>query len=151
MNGPSGILLCYLLHLMNACAFSLCLLKAVLGLLWPCVFYNSNLSLCPGAGQHFPKLRTLSSSQLPEYWNTGQDTEVGSCSLLQGIFPTQGLNPGFPHCRWILYQLSHQRNPRILEWVAYPFSSRSFRPRKSTRIYCIAGRFFISWATREAL
>ena len=35
--------------------------------------------------------------------------------LLQGIFPTQGLNPGLPHCRWILYYLSHQRNPRILE------------------------------------
>ena len=56
-------------------------------------------------------------------WNTG----VGSCSLLQGIFPTQGLNPGLPHCRQILYQLSHQGSPRILEWVAYPFSSGSLR------------------------
>jgi len=46
----------------------------------------------------------------------------GSLSLLQGIFPTQGLNPGLPHCRQILYQLSHKRSPRILEWVAYPFS-----------------------------
>ena len=34
-------------------------------------------------------------------------------SLLQGIFPTQGSNPGLPHCRWILYQLSHQGSPRI--------------------------------------
>jgi len=33
---------------------------------------------------------------------------VGSLSLLQGIFPTQGLNPGLPHCRQILYQLSHK-------------------------------------------
>ena len=42
-------------------------------------------------------------------WNSpGQNTEVGSLSLLQGIFPTQGLNPGLPHCRRILYQLSHQ-------------------------------------------
>ena len=32
---------------------------------------------------------------------------VGSLSLLQGIFTTQGSNPGLPHCRWILYQLSH--------------------------------------------
>ena len=32
----------------------------------------------------------------------------GSLSLLQGIFPTQGSNPGFPHCRRILYQLSHR-------------------------------------------
>ena len=48
-------------------------------------------------------------------------------TLLQGIFPTQGLNPGLPHCRWILYQLSHKGSPRILEWVAYPFSSGSSR------------------------
>ena len=52
----------------------------------------------------------------------GQNTGVGSCSLLQGIFPTQGSNPGLLHCRWILHQLSHQGSPRILEWVAYPFS-----------------------------
>ena len=38
----------------------------------------------------------------------GQNTGVSSCSLLQGIFPTQGSNPGLPHCRRILYQLSHQ-------------------------------------------
>ena len=46
--------------------------------------------------------------------------EVGSLSLL-GIFPTQGSNPGLPHCRRILYQLSYKESPRILEWVAYPF------------------------------
>ena len=40
-------------------------------------------------------------------WNSpGQITGVGSLSLLQGILPTQGSNPGFPHCRWIHYQLS---------------------------------------------
>ena len=45
-------------------------------------------------------------------WNSpGQNTGVGSLSLLQGIFLTQGLNPGLPHCRWILYQLS-QGKPR---------------------------------------
>ena len=47
---------------------------------------------------------------------------MGSYSLLQGIFPTQGSNPGLPHCRQILYCLSHQGSPRILEWVAHPFS-----------------------------
>ena len=42
-------------------------------------------------------------------WSSrGQNTGVGSLSLLQGIFPTQGLNPGLPHCRWILYQLRVQ-------------------------------------------
>ena len=39
-------------------------------------------------------------------------------SLLQGIFPTQGLNPVLPHCRQILNQLSHKGSPRILEWAA---------------------------------
>ena len=51
-----------------------------------------------------------------------QNIEVGSLSLLQGISPTQGSNPGLPHYRRILYQLSHKGSPRILEWIAYPFS-----------------------------
>ena len=46
-------------------------------------------------------------------WNSpGQNTGVGSHSLLQGIFPTQGLNPGLPHRRQILYQLSHRGSPQ---------------------------------------
>ena len=51
-------------------------------------------------------------------WNSqGQNTEVGSCSLLQRIFPTQGSNPGLQHCRQILYQLSHQESPELaLRW-----------------------------------
>ena len=45
-------------------------------------------------------------------WNSpGQNTGVGSFSLLQGIFQTQGSNPGLPHCRQILYQLSHKGSP----------------------------------------
>ena len=84
-------------------------------------------------------------------WNSpGQNTGMGSLSLLQGIFPTQGSNPGLPHCWWILYQLSHKGSPRILEWVAYPFSSRSSWPRNWTRVSCIAGGFFTNWAIREA-
>ena len=84
-------------------------------------------------------------------WNSlGQNTGVGSLSLLQGIFPTQGSNPGIPHCRRILYQLSHKGSPRILEWVAYPLSSRSSRPRNRTGISCITGGFFINWTMRGA-
>ena len=56
-------------------------------------------------------------------WNCpSQNTGVGSPSLVQEIFPTQRSDPGLPHCRWILYQLSHKGSPRIPEWVAYPFS-----------------------------
>ena len=79
----------------------------------------------------------------------GQNTGVGSLSLLQGFFQTQGLNPGLQHCRWILYQLSHKGSPKILEWVAYPFSSRSSWPMNWTVVSCIAGRFFANWAMRE--
>ena len=59
----------------------------------------------------------------------GRNTVVGCHALLQGIFPTQGSNPGLPHCRQILYQMSHQGSPIILEWVAYPFSRGSSCPR----------------------
>ena len=48
-------------------------------------------------------------------WNSpGQNTGVDSLSLLQGSFPTQGLNLGFSHCRWIIYQLSYKRIPPLL-------------------------------------
>ena len=84
-------------------------------------------------------------------WNfSGQNTGVGSLSLLQGIFPTQGSNLGLLHCRHILYQLSHKGSRRILKWVAYPFFSESSWPRKWTRVSCIAGGFFTNWAIRGA-
>ena len=72
-----------------------------------------------------------------------------SLSLLQGIFLTQGSNPGLPHCRKIFYQLSHQGSPRILEWGAYPFFSRSSQLRNQIRVSWIAGGFFTSWAVRK--
>ena len=55
-------------------------------------------------------------------WNSpGQNTGVGSLSLLQGIFPTWGSNPGLSHCRWILYQLSHQGCPNSrTNFISWP-------------------------------
>ena len=44
-------------------------------------------------------------------WTEPKNTGVGSLSLLQGIFPTQGSNQGLLHCRPILYQQSHQGSP----------------------------------------
>ena len=79
-----------------------------------------------------------------------QNTRVGSLFLLQGIFLIQGSNPGLPYCRWILYQLGHQGSPRILEWVAYPFSRGSSWPRNQIRVSCIAGGFFTNRAIWEA-
>ena len=85
-------------------------------------------------------------------WNSpGQNTGVVILSLLQGIFPTQGSNPSLPHCRKILYQLSHRGSPRTLEWVAYPFSKGSSQPRNQTGVFSIASRFFTNWTIREAL
>ena len=98
------------------------------------------------------KWKSLSCVQLcvtpcTTQWNSPhQNTGTGSPSLLQGIFPTQGLNPGLPHCRWILYQMSHKQSPRILEWVAYPFSRGSSWPRNQTGVSCIADGFFTNWA-----
>jgi len=79
-------------------------------------------------------------------WNSpGQNIGVDSLSLLQGIFPIQGSNPGLLHCRQILYQLRYKGSPRILEWVAYPFSSNSSQTRNQTRVSWIAGGFFTNW------
>ena len=80
-------------------------------------------------------------------WNSsGQNCGMGSLSLLQRTFPTQGSNPCLLHCRWILYQLSHKGSPGILKWVAYPFSNRCSWSRNQTGVLCIAGRFFTNWA-----
>ena len=107
-----------------------------------CLVAQSCLTLCdpmdyslPGSSVHRDSL--------------GKNTGLGCHALLQGIFPSQGLNSGLLHCRWTLYHVSHQESPRILDWVAYPFSRGSSQPRNHTGVSCIAGGFFSSWATRE--
>ena len=96
----------------------------------------------------------------------GKNTEAGSLSLLQGSFPTQGLNLDLLHCRQILYLLIHRGKwkwkslvvsdslpchrlsvygilqAKTLEWVAFPIS------RNGTQVSHLAGGFFTSWATR---
>ena len=67
----------------------------------------------------------------------GKSTGLGCHALLQGIFPAHGGNPGLSNCLPILYHLSHQGSPWILEQVAYPFSTGSFRPRNQIRVSCI--------------
>ena len=69
-------------------------------------------------------------------WNSpGQNTGVDSLSLFQGIFPTQGLNPGLPHCRWILYQLSRQGGPDSREWALFPQPASKHHLGKITTLY----------------
>jgi len=74
----------------------------------------------------------------------GKNTEVDYHALLQEIFLTQGSNPGLLHCKQILHHLSQQGKPRILEWVAYPFSRGTSRPRNRTGVSGIASGFFTS-------
>ena len=77
-----------------------------------CLFTQSCPTLCEPVDCSLPGSSVHSDSP-------GKNTRLGCHALLQGIFPTQGSNPGLPHCRWILYHRSHQGSPRILEWVAY--------------------------------
>ena len=79
--------------------------------------------------------RALQPTRLLCPWDSpGQNTRVGSHSLLQGIFPSQGSSPGLPHCRQILYPLSHRGGTRTLECVACPFSRGSSWPRNWTGV-----------------
>ena len=60
----------------------------------------------------------LRPHELYSPWNSpGQNTGMGSLSLLQGIFPTQGSNLGLLHCRRILYQLSYKGNHGCSSWI----------------------------------
>ena len=112
-----------------------------------CLIYTKIWSQCESRSVVSNSLWThgLYSTQNSPDQNTG----AGSFSLLQGIFPTHGLNLGLPHYRWNLYQLSHKGSP--LEWVAYPFSRASSHPRDWTQVSHIAGGFFTNWAIRERL
>ena len=87
------------------------------------------LTLCDPMEQSMTISPSLSR---PEYWS-------GQPFPFPGIFPTQGSNPGLPRYKQILYHLSHQGSPRILEWVAFPFSRGSSKPRNRTGVSCIAG------------
>ena len=63
------------------------------------------------------------TQQWPQDWKRSVFIQIPKGNALQGIFPTHGLNPGLPHCRQILYQLSHKESPRIpspgIEHVLY--------------------------------
>ena len=63
----------------------------------------------PGIEPRSPTLQAESLSAEPQ--GKPKNTEVGSLSLFQGIYPTQELNQGLLHCKWILYQLSYQGSP----------------------------------------
>ena len=84
-------------------------------------------------------------------WNSsGQNTGVGSLSVLQGIF-NPGIEPRSPILQVDSLSAEPPGKPKNTGvWVAYPFSSRSSQLRNQTQVSLTAGGFFTSWATREA-
>ena len=113
---------------------------------WVPVPFSRGSSI-PGMEPRSPALQADSLLAEPP----GKPKNSGTGSLfLQWILPTQESNQGLLHYRWILNQLSHKGSPRIQDWVTYPFSRGSSRPKNQTRVSCIAEGFFTNWAVREA-
>ena len=104
---------------------------------WPSPLLNPFLMTTPRTfleGKSFLLIAPQALWTLNSPWNSpGQNTGVGSLSLLQGIFPTQGWNPGLLPCRWILYQLSHQGSPK---WPSAQLSSCFYRKWPQGYIFC---------------
>ena len=118
--------------------------KAVPGI---CMDRSSRIS----TGELWPVKWSESCSVMPDSWwpwnSPGQNTRIGNLSLFQGICPPQGSNPGLPHCRQILYQLSH-REAQGLHKAAFNYfkhwnDSVKFVLRISS-LYVFAG-----WVTRH--
>ena len=88
---------------------------------------------------------SLQPHGLYSLWNSPcQNTGVGRLSLLQGMFPTQGLKPGLPHCGQILYQLSHKGTQVSIIWGKPIYSSyRGLSGSKSDLIGLVSG--FCCW------
>ena len=79
----------------------------------------------------------------------GKNTGVGCHTLLQGIFPTQGWNPCLPHCRWILYHLSHQGEPKNTGVGSLSLLQGNFPTQESKPGLLHCRRILYGWATRE--
>ena len=119
-------------------------------------YTNAQACMCTRAwlvAQLCPNLCDPMDCSLPGFSSLGilqaRILEWVAFPFSRGSSQPHWLNPGLPHCRWILYHLSHQGSPRILEWEAYPFSRGSSQPRNRTGVSRTAGWFFTSWATRE--
>ena len=138
------------------CCFQIFIIRAMLywvASLWGCICAYTCAVLCLVAQSCSTLCKPMdySSPGFSVHGNSpGERTGVVCHALLQGIFRTKRSNPGLLHRKQILYCLSHQGSPRILEWVVYPCSSGSSWPRNWTGVSCIACGFFTSWATREA-
>ena len=104
------------------------------------------VTLSPPLWESLGHVWLCNSMRLYSPWNSlGQNTEVDSLSLLQGIFLTKRLKPALPHCRWILYQLSH-RGSLLCGWNVKFRLDRPF-PRKFPR--GLGGTRWLPWETEN--
>ena len=102
-----------------------------------CLVTQSSLTLCDPVNCSLPGSSVHGDSP-------GKHAGVGYHALLQGDLPNPGIEPRSPALQQIIYQLSHQGRPRIVDWVAYPFSRGSSQPSNQTRVSRIASTFFTS-------
>ena len=103
------------------------------------IIFMNQTTLESESESHLVESNSLGSHQLYSPWNSpGQNTGLGSLSLLQGIFLTQGLNSGLPHCRDSLPAVP-QGKPRNTGESSLSLSRGSSRPRNWTWVSCIAG------------
>ena len=78
----------------------------------------------------------------------GKNTGVGYHALFQGIFPTQGSNPGLLHCKWILYCLSLQGSPYLTYWL---INILIIIPSCTAELYIYSTVFIALWKTEPEL
>ena len=101
----------------------------------------------------------LQPARLPVHGDyPGKNTGVGCHALLQGIFPAQGLNPGLPHCRQILYWLGHQGSPfryrkrKPIAWLCFaalsPTVHKAQEPVRWSRLLSVWSLLFLSVSKR---
>ena len=88
---------------------------------------------------------TIPTRLLGPWHFLGKSTGVGCHFLLQGIFPTQGSNPGFPHCKQTLYRLSHQEALKRHRQLKNIHNSQIYI--SNLDIFLMSSRYFISLHT----
>ena len=95
--------------------------------------------------QSYPTLCDPMDCSMPGLWGfSRQNSGVGCHALLQGNLPNPGIKARSPTLQVDSLPSEPWGKPRILEWVAYPFSRASSQPRNWTRVSCIEGEFFSS-------
>ena len=109
------ILECVASAFSSICMYITCILYMYIHIIYVYYMYIYIAQLCPTLCK--PMDYSPPGSPVHGIFSS-KNTGVGCYFLFQGIFPTQGWNPGLPHCRQTPYHLSHQRIPYIYVYIA---------------------------------